>query len=299
MTNEEAAQARDLARQETDRARQESSERASTERNKSSKDRYKENLQKNEERKQERNAATNALTSGSANIRLSEIARIGGPVGRKLEREIRNFQQTGRVSNWLAGETLKAEAAQNAAQQSAFRQAVTDVISTSSMAPIQIGQTNSYIPPLSKKPEIRDTAESAASSTFRPFQIVAFNNGTEESPDWKIRIYSSTLAGGSSTDLGFSLGDDPPYLLSASSGIVQGRITIDSEGNVTSRLLEIVGTLSENTDTNFYVEIGTIAENNETFTTSNSRYGPIDANICRDWFSNPPTYGVTFVGSEQ
>jgi len=96
---------------------------------------------RNAERKQERGAAEAVLTAGSANAKLSEIAKQGGTVGRRLEREIRRFERTGRVSGWLAGETLKAEAAQNAAQQSAFREQVLDVISNP-MAPIQVGPTN-------------------------------------------------------------------------------------------------------------------------------------------------------------
>ena len=130
----------------------------------------------------------------------------------------------------------------------------------------------------------------------KPFQLEAVDvsEPEDENRDWRIRVYSSTLAGGSSTDLSFALGDDPPYLLEAEEGVVQGGITIDEEGNVTSRWLEIVAELSEDTDTQFHIEIGTVQELEEGFSVSNSRYGPIDAQICRDWFSNPPTYGVSF-----
>lgn len=131
--------------------------------------------------------------------------------------------------------------------------------------------------------------------TNNPFEleVVSDNNGPH------IRVYASTLAGGSATDIGFAEGDDPPYLLAAEAGVVQAGITIDQEGNVTSRWLEIVEQLSEDTDTEFYVEIGTVAEQDGKFSVSNSRYGPIDANICRDWFSNPPTYSVTFFAGPQ
>jgi hypothetical protein len=137
-------------------------------------------------------------------------------------------------------------------------------------------------------------------ATTRPFEMFVVNVGTEQSPDWKVRVLPSTLAGGSSTDLGFALADDPPYLLDASEGVLQGGITIDAEGVITSRWLEIVETLTPDTATEFHVEIGTVAYDAETETWSveNSRYGPIDANVCRDWFSNPPSYGVTFIGNE-
>lgn len=130
---------------------------------------------------------------------------------------------------------------------------------------------------------------------IRPFELelVSDNNGPQ------IRVYASTLAGGSATDIGFAEGDDPPYLLAAEAGVVQAGLTIDQEGNVTSRWIEIVEQLSEDTETEFYVEIGTVSEQDGKFTASNSRYGPIDANICRDWFSNPPTYSVTFFAGQQ
>jgi hypothetical protein len=130
----------------------------------------------------------------------------------------------------------------------------------------------------------------------RPFQLSIVNDSETETPEWKVRVLPSTLAGGSSTDLDFALADDPPYLLDASEGVLQGGITIDAEGFITSRWLEIVGTLTPDTPTDFHVEIGTVAydEGNQTWSVENSRYGPIDANVCRDWFSNPPTYSVTF-----
>jgi hypothetical protein len=132
--------------------------------------------------------------------------------------------------------------------------------------------------------------------TTRPFQLSLVNVSETETPEWKVRVLPSTLAGGSSTDLGFSLADDPPYLLDANVGVLQGGLTIDNTGTITSRWLEIVEELSEDTPTDFHVEIGTVAYDAETETWSveNSRYGPIDANVCRDWFSDPPTYSVTF-----
>jgi hypothetical protein len=113
-----------------------------------------------------------------------------------------------------------------------------------------------------------------------------------------VRVRASTLAGGSATDLGFASADSPPYLLPASAGVVQGGITIDANGGVTSRWIEIVAELSADTEDTFHVEIGTVAELDEGWRANNSRYGPIDVQICRDWFANPPRYGVTFIGSE-
>jgi hypothetical protein len=183
MTNEEAAM-------ERDRARQESSERASRERNQSTKDRAKEINERNSERKQQRDSAANILTAGSANSKISEIARLGGSVGRKLEREIRQFQQTGKVSSWLAGETIKSEAAQNAAQQSAFRQQFIDAISNP-LAPIQVGPLNSYTPELSKKPEIQQEGGAGGEAVrFQPWDIYVIES---DNTGYKLGVRAGTL----------------------------------------------------------------------------------------------------------
>lgn len=140
----------------------------------------------------------------------------------------------------------------------------------------------------------------SAPATIRPFELAVVNVSETSTPEWKIRVYPSTLAGGSSTDLGFELADEPPFLLDAEEGVVQGGITIDAEGIVTDQWIEIANTLSPNTETDFYVEIGTVQQLPQNkFAVTNSRYGPIDANICRDWFSNPPTYGVTFISGNE
>jgi hypothetical protein len=140
---------------------------------------------------------------------------------------------------------------------------------------------------------------SSAPITLRPFQLSIINEGTTETPDWKVRVLPSTVAGGSALDLGFSEGDDPPFLLEAAEGVVQAIVTIDETGTVIARAIEIAETLTADTDTEFHVEIGTASydDETETWSVNNSRYGPIDATICRDWFSNPPTYSVTFLGS--
>lgn len=132
---------------------------------------------------------------------------------------------------------------------------------------------------------------------LKPFELTV-SSSTGEDPVPMIRVAASTLAGGSSTDLGFEPGDDPPYLLSPSAGVLQGGITIDTDGNVTSRWLEIVGSLSAGDASTYYVEIGTISQDPETdaWVVSNSRYGPIGVQICRNWYAYAePFYGVSWI----
>lgn len=120
---------------------------------------------------------------------------------------------------------------------------------------------------------------------------------TVPNPPKKIRVVSSTIAGGSSAQLGFSEGDDPWYLLNPMVGVVQAGITIDQgTGLVTSRWIEIKSEIDEDTDDTFYVEIGTVTQSGTSWAVSNSRYGPISAYVCRNWFAaEAPFYGVTWI----
>lgn len=145
---------------------------------------------------------------------------------------------------------------------------------------------------------------------LRPFQVVVVAD-PEAEPDadpmpMKIRVVASTLAGGSSTggtpNLDFNVDDDAePYLLPPSEGILRGGITLDADGLVTSRWLEIVSEWEKNTEDTFYVEIGTVAAVGDSWRANNSRYGPIDAQICRNWFATgeegSPIWTVTFLGT--
>lgn len=129
-----------------------------------------------------------------------------------------------------------------------------------------------------------------------PFQLIV-TTSTGPSPVPKIRVVASTIAGGTSADLGFANGDDPPYLLTPSTGKVFGGITINSAtGAVTSRFLNLAGAIPADSNTTFYVEIGTVGFVSGNWIVSNSRYGPITAQICRNWFNaTAPFWSVTWL----
>jgi len=161
MTNEDAAR-------ERKRIVEEGRIQSEKERNTPIKERAEAEALRNIEKKQQRETATNALQYGNSNLR--EIANQGGSLGRKLERELKRFEQTGRVSNWLAGETIKAEAAQYSSQQSAFRQAVTDVISTP-LSPVNLWPSTPYVARLNRKPEVAEESTGTAAEQNHPFKI--------------------------------------------------------------------------------------------------------------------------------
>ncbi len=153
-----------------------------------------------------------------------------------------------------------------------------------------------------------DIPRSGADAAARhPFQLVVTTDPADKSdnPAPKIRVRPSTLAGGSSTDLGFSEGDDPGYYLDPAQGVLVGGITFNTgTGEITSRWLEIKGEFpnpDEVADGTDYVEIGSVAWNNakQAWIVSNSRYGPIEATICRNWFAaEAPYFGVNWITSQ-
>ena len=235
---------------------------------------------RNAERKQERETATSALKSGSADAKLSEIAKQGGTVGRRLEREIKRFEQTGRVSGWLAGETLKAESAQNAAQQSAFREQVLDVISNP-LTTIQVGQTDSYIPKLSLKPIVdpEPLPNCIGLALYRDMGNV-----------W---IGAGTVAG--QLPSGFDP-EDGKFIANGGSGYVFAEVNINgTTGQITSISINNGASIPEDTDTKFHYFLGYYEYNSNFPAVTNYGCGSVSVTVCRNWFTaEPPYWGVTF-----
>lgn len=135
-----------------------------------------------------------------------------------------------------------------------------------------------------------DAGEGESISTdisYQPFQLVV--ETVDSAP--KIRVIPSTLGEGSSFDLGFSAGDDPPYYLDPVVGSVYGIFTYDSSsGLITSRSLAI-GTMPDSSAGTLNVEIGTVGgSEDEGWTAVNSRYGPITVTICRNWYASSAPY---------
>ena len=140
------------AQQERDEVRRASSEQAAKERSMSSQDRADQEKARNAEKKQTVADAKKILESGSIGPKLRELAGQGGSAGRKFARELARFERTGRVSSWLAGEAIRAEAAQNAAQQAKFRADVLDVVSYG--APVRLGGSG-FLPPIGERPSLQ------------------------------------------------------------------------------------------------------------------------------------------------
>jgi hypothetical protein len=87
---------------------------------------------------------------------------------------------------------------------------------------------------------------------------------------------------------------------SGASGKLFGRLTINgTTGAVSSATIITAASLPANTSTQFHIQIGEWETNEaDEIIVWNDRYGPVDANICRNWFAGEaPYFGVTFIGA--
>jgi hypothetical protein len=217
---------------------------------------------------------------------LQEIARQGGSLGIKIEREIRRFEQTGQVSNWLAGETIKAEAAQNAAQQSAFRQAVVDVVSTS-QSPLELSVGIPF-GSLHKKPEIPESVTGGCIG----LNIYSKTIGKPPDTVQQVWVGVGTIAG--QTPDGFNP-TDGKLIAVGGTGNVWAEVEINKDtGEIDSINVNGGGETPQNTDTKFYYTLGYFEFDTNNVKTINYGCGAVDVTICRNWFTTiPPFYGVT------
>lgn len=73
----------------------------------SSDERVQQNAERNAQRKSSREQATELLTTEEKQKEIIDKIGEGGVVGRRLQREVRKYAATGRVSSWLAGQVLE------------------------------------------------------------------------------------------------------------------------------------------------------------------------------------------------
>ena len=249
------------------------------------------NATRNLERKQQRAEASKALES--KNVNLQEVARQGGSLGRKIEREVRRFEATGRVSNWLAGETSKAEAAQAAAQQSGFNPPRSQPLSNTNvpLAPIPLSPSNYFPPrPLDLKPDITPPP----SPTTGQGTCIGLNLYTKTvNSSVQVWIGGGVVGGVLPTGFTFSEGK---FVASGGSGEVYVELTIDENtGELESVIIDKRSSAPPNTSTKFHYALGYYEYIDGRPEINNYSCGSVDYSICRSWFSSqPPFYRVTF-----
>jgi len=128
------------------------------------------------------------------------------------------------------------------------------------------------------------------SQTF-PFQLIDVSTEIER----RVRVKMGTIAD-EVPDV-FNEGDNPIfYYVVTIAGFVWGEVELNSSGDGTIIEVSISNGPVVPVDTEFlrYVPIGSYNVTPTATVPANFRYGPIIVKVCRNWFSNPPTYGVTF-----
>jgi hypothetical protein len=135
----------------------------------------------------------------------------------------------------------------------------------------------------------------STSSPTVVYQSLALVDATEDGTK-KIRVVYGVVAG--EPPDGFSEGDEPPYKLTVTAtGFIWAGISIDdTTGEVTSRWVDKGAELPEDTATEFHIEIGSFNLDEDVLTIAQARYGPIDVQICRNWYAaEAPFFGVNWV----
>ena len=224
-----------------------------------------------------------------ADTRLAEIAKQGGALGKRLEREIRQFQQTGRVSSWLSGETLKSEAAQNAAQQSSFSN-IPRLPPSRQGASIPLANANNTTK-FGPKPEVADGGGNKC------IGLALYTKSVGIPPNTKIEVWvgAGTVAGR------LPSGFDPAYgksIASDGSGDVWVEIKVDG---ITGGIISIDVAKGATTPTNnesgtlLYYTLGNYSYVDEIPYITNYGCGSLSVTICRNWFTaEEPFYNATF-----
>lgn len=132
--------------------------------------------------------------------------------------------------------------------------------------------------------------EEGESSGSQPFQILDASDETTV----KARVLTSTINGTEPSQ--FSSGE---WVFTVSGYTeIYAHVTINSTGIVTATALGSGSSTPDDTSTEKYTPIGFVdvaSASPPLLDFANYRYGPVQAQICRDWFSNPPTYGVNWL----
>jgi len=186
------------------------------------------------------------------------------------------------MSNWLAGETLKAQAKQQAAQQSKFTKEVVSAVT-------------------SNLPSIPTSTNSPFTSSYRrisfenekdPSDITSCNGLGLFVKDGIVWISPGTIAGKKPAGMDDI---DGKVIATGGSGDVWTEVVISqTTGEVVSVALTGGGDTPDGDDTTYYLTLGHYEFDDEEVNISNYGCGSVMAQICRNWFAaEEPYFGCT------
>lgn len=233
--------------------------------------------QANAEKNRNKEEAKEILSTEAGVLQMASLAEEGGSMGRRIARELRRFEATGRVSNWLAGETIKAESKRevpSSVVDDFVRRGVVPAAFQVQPA-LPFGGLPQYVPTI--------PTEGGGGETCIGFGLYENNGGV-----W---VNSGTVNG----EVPNGFGDDGKSIASGGSGDAWVEVVINEEtGEIVSTAVTGGGETPEDDETTFYYTLGRYEFVDGSPEVTNYGCGSVEVTICRNWFAaEAPFYGVT------
>lgn len=153
--------------------------------------------EKNKEKRESKQAAVSAISSGSVDLgQLVESAsKENKSLGRKTVREIRRAQSTGRISNWLAQETLKFQSQQEASRAVGYSDSSSGFRSINQPQSFSLDpnpQSDKYISSyLGKDPTTTTTG--GGDTPAHPWKITIRTTPDSDPPEYEYKIEPASI----------------------------------------------------------------------------------------------------------
>jgi hypothetical protein len=239
--------------------------------------------QKNTERRENEKRAKEILSTDSGLSAMADMASEGGPVGRRVEREIRRYETSGRISGWLSNQALKSEIKREIPTQN------TTALGTASSSQLsfQTPKTRAQYGSIKYKPEV--AVAGGGGGDCVGLQLVRKTIGGSV----QVWVTAGSIAGKLPNLM------DPIDGISiafSGEGIVYGRIEIDEiSGEVKEADMITRTSQPEDTGTLFHTAIGSFKYENNEVLIVNYGCGSIDITQCRRWYaSEAPFFDIRF-----
>lgn len=194
---------------------------------------------------------------------------------RRIQREIKRYESTGRISNFLNDQIRKSQS-QNYTDNSS---------------------SNILTPSPSANIETQQFSQPAARTTESKINYIL----AQEQPKCVLGLYvnglqvwvnAGTIANQLPEDFDPATGK---FIASSESGYAWAEVEIDEDtGDITSVGVYGGASTPANTDSKFYYTLGYFSYSSGGPTVTNYGCGSIDVTICRNWFTTePPFYGIS------
>jgi hypothetical protein len=225
-----------------------------------------------------------AKAQGLEAPKTTEQEKSERSTSRRILREIKRYEATGRISGFLQRELDKQqqqnESSNSAPDSSVYQNPPQNAPATITPSP------SSFFPTLRTTPP---SILNLTPSPSAPAPCVGLGLYTKDSGVW---VGAGTIA--SQLPSGFDP-EDGKSVASGGSGYAWAKVEIDEEtGGIDSVDVDGGSSVPDNTDTKFHYTLGYYEFGNDAISVTNYGCGSIDVTVCRNWFAaEAPFYGVT------